>query len=419
MLLSDSDRLHSQEQVAAVAARLGHGLAELASDIRSVIEAAVPTPRDIPTSLLEASVQQNIDALLSILANDIDPTGVTPPVAAVEVARRFAQRGVSTFALIRAYRIGYAQFLRRLIADLVAHNGATSEGQATLEMVQRVTDYVDRIVEDLIGTYAKARDEWLNPNAILMARVHSVLNEQGIDVDTAQSRLATYTVRQNHLGIEIWVHGSTGDSVPVLRAAIDVAAKAMHTPERPLFIPLDDASACCWIPLGTNTSVDAELLAAAASSSPSVYAAYGEPAAGLAGFRRTHQQAMSAAAVARVNDPPLERFTPYIDVAPIAAMGSDLASARAWVSETLGDLAIDDERHAGFRETARVFFATGGSYTATAQQLHLHRNTAQYRLNQAEEIRGRPFRDDRLNVELALLACHWFGPAVLQAIPTG
>ena len=77
-------------------------------------------------------------------------------------------------------------------------------------------------------------------------------------------------------------------------------------------------------------------------------------------------------------------------------------------------LAMDSERQARLRETARVFLQTGGSYTATAEQLYLHRNTAQYRVQKAEELRGRPFREGRLDVELALLACHWLGSVVLQ-----
>jgi DNA-binding PucR family transcriptional regulator len=70
---------------------------------------------------------------------------------------------------------------------------------------------------------------------------------------------------------------------------------------------------------------------------------------------------------------------------------------------------------AGNAETARVFLHSGGSFTATADQLFLHRNTVQYRIRQAEDMRGRPFGDDRLDVELALLACHWLGPAVMQS----
>jgi DNA-binding PucR family transcriptional regulator len=44
----------------------------------------------------------------------------------------------------------------------------------------------------------------------------------------------------------------------------------------------------------------------------------------------------------------------------------------------------------------------------------LHKNTAQYRVNKAEEGLGRPIGRDRLQIELALLASQWLGPAVLR-----
>jgi hypothetical protein len=58
------------------------------------------------------------------------------------------------------------------------------------------------------------------------------------------------------------------------------------------------------------------------------------------------------------------------------------------VHSTLGALAIDDEPQARLRETARVFLSTGGSFTATAEQLMLHKNTVHYRIRKAEEIRA-------------------------------
>jgi DNA-binding PucR family transcriptional regulator len=107
-------------------------------------------------------------------------------------------------------------------------------------------------------------------------------------------------------------------------------------------------------------------------------------------------------------------MTAFVDVAPIAMLCADLESTRDWIHETLGDLAIDSTRNEGLRDTARVFLETGGSYTATADRLFLHRNTAQYRVRKAEEVRGRPLREGRLDVELALLACHWLKGAVLR-----
>ena len=125
----------------------------------------------------------------------------------------------------------------------------------------------------------------------------------------------------------------------------------------------------------------------------------------------------SAQSVAHAAGTDHTQITPFDEVAPIAMLCADLDAARAWVHETLGGLAVDTTRNAGLRETARVFLETGGSYTATAEQMFLHRNTAQYRVKQAEEVRGRPLRDRRLDVELALLACQWLKRAVLEPAP--
>ena len=110
--------------------------------------------------------------------------------------------------------------------------------------------------------------------------------------------------------------------------------------------------------------------------------------------------------------------TAFADIRPIALMAADLDAVRAWVLDTLGELAVDDEPRERLRTTLRVFLSTGGSYTATAERLTMHKNTVHYRVNRAEEIRGRPVGDDRLGVELALLACEQLGPGVLEHAPT-
>ena len=51
---------------------------------------------------------------------------------------------------------------------------------------------------------------------------------------------------------------------------------------------------------------------------------------------------------------------------------------------------------------------------ATAERLTLHKNSVQYRVRKAEESLGRPIGEDRLSVELALLASQWLGAAVLR-----
>jgi hypothetical protein len=57
-----------------------------------------------------------------------------------------------------------------------------------------------------------------------------------------------------------------------------------------------------------------------------------------------------------------------------------------------------------------------GSYQSTAERLVLHKNTVQYRVRKAEESMRRPVGQDRLRIELTLLATQWLGPAVLRPV---
>lgn len=68
------------------------------------------------------------------------------------------------------------------------------------------------------------------------------------------------------------------------------------------------------------------------------------------------------------------------------------------------------------RDTLRVFLQENGSFVATGERLTLHKNTVRYRIGKAEESLGRPVGEDRLHIELALLAAQWLGPTVLRQV---
>ena len=87
-------------------------------------------------------------------------------------------------------------------------------------------------------------------------------------------------------------------------------------------------------------------------------------------------------------------------------MAGSVELLRAWVINTLGSLADDDDHQAGLRDTLRVFLQENGSFKATAERLILHKNSVQYRVRKAEEALGHPLDDNRLQVELALLAAN-------------
>ncbi len=95
-------------------------------------------------------------------------------------------------------------------------------------------------------------------------------------------------------------------------------------------------------------------------------------------------------------------------------MSGSIELIRAWVLETLRSLADDDDHNATLRDTLWVFLQEGGSFKATAERLTVHKNTVQYRVRKAEESLGRLVDADHLHIELALLASHWLGAAVLR-----
>jgi DNA-binding PucR family transcriptional regulator len=417
----DTDSPRAREGVAAVAGALSDRLAAISADVQGVIEREIPPLRDDQrvVGMLEASVAENIATVVHALRYGIDVETIEPPTSAVEYARRLAQRDVDAAALVRAYRIGQARFIRLFVEELHDQTGTDEiDGATTMRAVEQVSEYIDQVVGRLLPVYEQERTGWLqNRSAVLASRVRSILDGERIDVDRFQTLLG-YRLRQHHLGLVLWADGHQTDLDPlrVLAELAEAAARAAGSTDNPLFVPCDDTTAWAWIALGAGASPDDGELAAVVAKAPApVSMAMGVRASGVDGFRRTHRQAVSAQAVAVAAGPGRLRLTPFADVAPIAMMCADVDSLRAWVAETLGPLAVASERNDGLRDTARVFLHTSGSFTATADQLFLHRNTVQYRIRQAEELRGRPFSDGRLDVELALLACQWLGAAVLHS----
>ena len=196
----------------------------------------------------------------------------------------------------------------------------------------------------------------------------------------------------------------------------EVAAEA-HCEGRPIFIPQDEFSAWAWLPLGARHDIALPGLSAKGiGAADGIRFAFGEPALGLPGFRRTHQQALGAQTVALAAGPSGQLVTSFGEVAPLALMSGSIELLQAWVTETLGALADDDEHNARLRDTLRVFLQENGSYKTTAERLILHKNTVQYRVRKAEETLRRPIGQDRLQIELALLASHWLGRAVLRPV---
>ena len=406
-----------------VAAAVSRQAAAVSGDVYEVILREIPELRDDKPvlALLASSVDSNVDTCLQIMQHRIDLAAVQAPAAAVEYARRLAQRGTPLTALLRAYRVGHARFSDWMLKEL-ARQEADAEAitATTLSMSNTVAGYIDQTSEEMVAAYGQERENWLrNRSAVRAARIRELLSGERIDVGAAEATLG-YRLRQYHVGLVCWVGdaASTADEITRLEHAVGhVAAQAASSGD-PLFLPRDESSAWAWLPLGIRDVFDSAV-AGAAGVDTDIHFAFGDAAKGTAGFRLTHAQAIAAQAVALAAGTPAPRAVAFGQVAPVAMMLASPELLRPWVAGTLADLATDDEHHARLRETLLVFLQTGGSYKTTAEQLMLHKNTVQYRIRKAEESLGRPVGDSRHDVELALLASHWLGPAVLRRAAAG
>jgi len=249
-------------------------------------------------------------------------------------------------------------------------------------------------------------------------RVREVLaGRQSVDIDSAITAIR-YPLRWHHVALLVWYPGASGqaDELARMQCFVRELGEAVRAGAAPLFIAADRSTGWAW--LSFQVAPDGIVAAIREFSlqhrdSPSV--AIGSPAFGIKGFRRSHAQAVAIRSVvlARTAAKPTVVADNDPGLAAAALVCGNIEDARTWVAEVLGRLAADTDSDARLRETFRVFLNAGASYTLAAEQLTLHFNTVKYRVGRALARRGRPITDDRFDVELALLLCHWYGDVML------
>ena len=408
-------------RVVEVAALMADSIAELTQSMQAHQAAEIPELHGDPLiiDLLTASNENNLQTIMRILRYDMSLSEATAPPAAVEYARRLAQRGISVNALNRAYRLGQKIALAWTVERVYEAEPDPLIAYRTSRVFLDVSfEYVDIVSEQLTHEYEAERARWhANQNSVRFATIAEILAGEPLDVPTAEAILG-YRLRQHHLGVVLWrSRDRSAAELRDLERFLAKLASALGSASQPLFVPQDKLSAWGWISLGRKAAPLAagELQKVPDLDAAGVYMALGDCGAGVTGFRTTHIEARSAyelALLAQDAAPPITSFAePGVRAASLLA--GDLDATRRLVRTALGALAVDTEPTARLRETLATFLGVQGSYAATAELMHLHKNTVKYRIAKAVEARGRPLDDDRLNLELALTACKWLRDSVL------
>ena len=370
-------------------------------------------------ALVYDSVQGNLDTFIPAVRHGIPMERIEPPTAALEHARRLAQRGVDADALVRTYRLGHQAVLQIVLDEIRVGELDTPLALDVFEWITSMSfRYVDRISQLVLNSYQHERDRWLaNQNRVRAVRVREMLDAGEIDIDETTNAIR-YPLRRIHLSLITWcTESETGNELAVMERFIGELAQTLGAKERPLFVAADRVTGWAWIPLPEGATSDtAELTREFAESrADAPLIAAGEPLRGVDGFRRSHHQALAARTVVSASESRPPAVTVYSDPGLVVAAQfcSDLEQARAWVGDVLGPLASATDSDERMRETLREFLQAGSSFKITADQLHLHVNSVKYRVHRAIERRGKPIVADRLDVEVALLLCHLFDTAVL------
>jgi DNA-binding PucR family transcriptional regulator len=414
-----------EDLLAVVLADIAEALPDLAADART-------------RELVAATVRDTILAAVTVFSTGVPLTSVRTPEAGLELARRLAQRNVPIAAMLRAYRLGQARVQQELITRIAARKASADEvAEAAKDLSSSAFGFVDLVAEEVVAAYQAERDDWMRQrNAARLAKINSVLEARSGELGDAETALGYELARAGHLAAVFWCEVDGASRLTALERRMPRLAAAVGAVRPPLVIAPDAATLWVWFPVGKQVgaspnAVTATVTAAvtetvttavteALAAVPEVYAAFGDPAPGADGFRHSHQQARQAQALAHAADPRARlRVTVPALLGPVALLALEPGSAAGWVWSVLGELAVDDAAHARMRETLWAYLSSGSSLATAAAELHLHKNTIQYRVRKAEEARGRPLADGRLDVEVALLACRLLGSTVLRPPSAG
>ena len=189
----DMDSLGNGGLLSDVAAAASRQATAVSGAVYEEILREIPDLRgDKPVlALLASSVDSNVDTCIQIMQHRMDLTAVQAPAAAVEYARRLAQRGTPLTALLRAYRVGHACFSDWMLKEL-ARQAADAEAitATAMAMSKVVAGYVDQTSEEIVAAYTRERENWLrNRSAARAARIRDLLSGQRVSVSATEATL--------------------------------------------------------------------------------------------------------------------------------------------------------------------------------------------------------------------------------------
>lgn len=390
---------------------IGHGplLAALVERVDAAIVNAIPvlgTDESIRSDLsrsTEAALRGHLGQLTREGALPVVPAA---PPEARQLGRAMAQRGLSTETVLQAFRVAQ-RTLWQDVMDVGRGLAVSDEDRHTFLTVlwNYLNDALDQTVDEVVASHsAELRRRWTGATAKRQRVVRALLDGEEEDTRRASADLG-HRLSEQHLAAVLWWESADDAGPEDVAEALEVGVRRLGAavPDAAvLAVPAGEDSQWVWLGAARPLAVGEGL-----RLPDQIRVALGRSAPGIEGFRRSHDEARQAQAVAsasRIGAP----VTSYDDVELVSLVWADPQAARQLVRRQLGQLAEDSAQAGRLRRTLLVHLNEGSSARAAAA-LNVHKNTVLYRLAQVEERRGRPLSEAGPGLHVALLLAEHLG----------
>ncbi|EFQ82918.1 hypothetical protein HMPREF0063_12127 [Aeromicrobium marinum DSM 15272] len=372
------------------------------AEVDAAILAETPELASNPVLVAElhASTKAQFHVFLSLLEREKQEL-LLPPQA-VDLALSIARRQLELGVLLKVYRVAAAavwEFFARVAAAVPA--GGPDRTDVLVYLWGHGGTWINEAIEQLITVFADEREATLHGAlARRTETVHALLRGDPVPVDTATSDLG-HPVRGPQTALVLWTDdGDSAEAVTSLQGLATALATAAGGTA--VSIPAGRREVWAWITgrVAPDVSTMREVVDAA-SGQIEPHVAVGQTAAGAAGFRQSHREAIAAQRLA-VRSPSAGRLTAHAEHELACLVAGDDAGVRTLIGRELGGLAGAEKGLDRLRETVATFLRHGGSVDLTASQLIVHKNTVRYRLAQAEDLIGHPLTERRTEIAVAL-----------------
>jgi hypothetical protein len=308
-----------------------------------------------------------------------------PPAMALKEAIVTARTGIPWRAVEKTVWVGEREIVNEMFCWAREENfSRTTERELLRDAVRVVATYCGELTALLASEHELERDR-------------CVRRGEHRRIEAIKAILAGMEVNDGALGysldVEHWAATAWGPGAEEgLRELAEYLACSL------LLTPGPGGTIWAWLG-GRPNIICAKNVMQNRETPPDTQIALGSRSGGRAGFVESHNQAMEAERVGRLNGKPV---TVYDEIATEAFALRDQRLARSFVLQELRDMTDFSERSVRLRETLLTYFRLGNNGSATAARLGVHERTVSYRLNQVEKMLGYRIYERRSEMLVAL-----------------